>query len=271
MTDAVRTEGRPRLAEVEHRYGERVHVFDNVLLQTALARLGGRRTSRKDVILHLRTIYESMAMMMSTLEFPTKDASVETRMAEAYPKEGVVRGTFLDPKTRVVIVDVIRGGILPAQFCFDLFESVLPEENVRLDHLNLAREVDEEGCVTGANLSGSKVGGPIDGSILLIPDPMGATGSTIIRVVEHYLANHGTPAKIIAMPMIATPEFFRAVLDANEQIRIYAGRIDRGLSSADVLATIPGTMWDQERGLSDTQYIVPGAGGVGEILNNSWC
>jgi uracil phosphoribosyltransferase len=37
-----------------------------------------------------------------------------------------------------------------------------------------------------------------------------------------------------------------------------------------VLRTEPGTHWDEERGLNDIQYIVPGAGGVGEILNNAW-
>ena len=36
------------------------------------------------------------------------------------------------------------------------------------------------------------------------------------------------------------------------------------------LRTEPGTHWDEERGLNDIQYIVPGAGGVGEILNNAW-
>ncbi|MGH7280580.1 MAG: uracil phosphoribosyltransferase, partial [Polyangiaceae bacterium] len=38
----------------------------------------------------------------------------------------------------------------------------------------------------------------------------------------------------------------------------------------DVLATVPGTRWEEERGLDEHQYIVPGAGGVGEILNNAW-
>jgi uracil phosphoribosyltransferase len=28
--------------------------------------------------------------------------------------------------------------------------------------------------------------------------------------------------------------------------------------------------WDEERGLDDHHYIVPGAGGVGEVLNNAW-
>ena len=39
---------------------------------------------------------------------------------------------------------------------------------------------------------------------------------------------------------------------------------------AKVLSTVPGTHWDEERGLDEHQYIVPGAGGVGEILNNAW-
>ncbi|MEI8254618.1 MAG: hypothetical protein WCJ30_03005, partial [Deltaproteobacteria bacterium] len=40
--------------------------------------------------------------------------------------------------------------------------------------------------------------------------------------------------------------------------------------SPDVLATVPGTHPDRERGLDDRQYIVPGAGGLGELLNNAW-
>ena len=32
----------------------------------------------------------------------------------------------------------------------------------------------------------------------------------------------------------------------------------------------PGTLPEGERGLDDHQYIVPGAGGLGEVLNNSW-
>ena len=32
-----------------------------------------------------------------------------------------------------------------------------------------------------------------------------------------------------------------------------------------------GTHWERERGLNEQGYIVPGAGGMGEVLNNSWC
>ena len=54
------------------------------------------------------------------------------------------------------------------------------------------------------------------------------------------------------------------------ELHIFAIRLDRGLSGPEVLDSPPGTHSAQERGLTDNQYIVPGAGGVGEVLNNAW-
>ena len=192
-------------------------------------------------------------------------------MAELHPAEGVYRGPVLDPRTRVVIVDVIRAGIVPAQVCFEMLNSVLPSENVRLDHLTMSRLADEQGQVVGVDLMSSKIGGSVDGATLLLPDPMGATGSTTLRAVSHYLKHHGRPARIVAMPMIATPEYLRAVQAGIEDIIVYTARLDRGLSAAKVLECVPGQLWDEERGLNEAGYIVPGAGGLGEVLNNSWC
>jgi uracil phosphoribosyltransferase len=100
---------------------------------------------------------------------------------------------------------------------------------------------------------------------------MGATGSTTLRAVNHYLEHHGRPSRIVAMPMMATPEYLRAVLTSLENIVVYTARLDRGLSTPEVLDTVPGTRWTEERGLNEKGYIVPGAGGMGELLNNSWC
>ena len=74
---------------------------------------------------------------------------------------------------------------------------MLQPEGVRQDHLALARTVDDKGGVTGAGaLRLSKIGGPVDGAMLLIPDPMGATGSTISKVIEQYGAEtYGRPAQ----------------------------------------------------------------------------
>jgi uracil phosphoribosyltransferase len=135
----------------------------------------------------------------------------------------------------------------------------------------MSRKSDELGRVVGVELAGSKIGGTIDGAVLVIPDPMGATGSTIVRALEHYREGYGAPSRVLAMPMIATPEFLRRVLDAEPELVVYTARLDRGLSDPDVLAARPGKHWSRERGLNEHGYIVPGAGGMGEVLNTSWC
>ena len=78
----------------------------------------------------------------------------------------------------------------------------------------------------------------------------------------------GPPAKIITMNLIVAAEFIRTVRATHPEVVIYAYRVDRGLSDPDVLASVPGTYPDRERGLNDLQYIVPGAGGLGEVINN---
>lgn len=257
--------------ERKHAYGRRVHILDNLYLLTALARLSGKEVRHPEMTRILRSIYEALLVSVVGQEFPRVRAEIPTRMQDLHPDEGVFRGAVLDPATQVVIVDVVRAGIVPAQTCFEMLTCVLPDQNVRLDHLSMARVSDDEGHVTGVDLSGSKIGGSVDDAVLLLPDPMGATGSTTVKAVNHYLEHHGKPARVVAMPMMATPEYLRCVLDSIENIVCYTARLDRGLSSQDVLESIPGKHWDRERGLNDQGYIVPGAGGMGEVLNNSWC
>ena len=72
------------------------------------------------------------------------------------------------------------------------------------------------------------------------------------------------------MHMMVTPEAVQRVLAAHPGVQIVTGRFDRGMSDDEVLATLPGTHPERERGLNDVQYIVPGAGGMGELLTNSW-
>ena len=262
--------GDQRVGELEHLYGDQVHLIDSPFLRTVLTRVSSDEASLPEVLNLLRLSYEIL-LGEAVREFPCAPAEVPTRMSEQHPTAGVLRGSILDPSTKVVLCDIVRAGIVPSQVCFERLLSVLPDASLRLDHLNMSRVADATGRVTGVDLSGSKIGGTVDGAILIFPDPMGATGTTILRAVDHYLENHGTPAKVIAMPLIMTPEYLRAVLGGIDGLCIYAGRLDRGLSDPEVLASLPGAEWDRERGLNDHDYIVPGAGGMGEVLNNSWC
>lgn len=255
----------------EHAYGPRVHLHGDAWSLAALARLSSPHVTQTDLLGLLRSLYAGLLGRVMATETATVDVEVETRMAAVHRDRGYWRGTIVDPAVRVVVIDVIRGGIVPAQTCFEELARVMPLEQLRLDHLNLARRSGDSGEVLGADLTGSKVGGSLEGATVLLPDPMGATGSTLIAAMDHLVEEYGRPARFICMPLIATPEFLRAVLDHAGRTAVHTYRVDRGTSSAAVQAEVPGVRWDEERGLDERGYIVPGAGGLGEVLNNSWC
>lgn len=138
----------------------------------------------------------------------------------------------------------------------------------------MSRTTNEHHEVTGAAMGGCKIGGPISDAIVLFPDPMGATGSTLISVLDIYknsvAAKTGKAQKYIAMHLIVTPEYLKNIQKHHSDLVVYAVRLDRGLSAPEILATKPGERWSEEKGLNAEQYIVPGGGGFGEVLNNAY-
>ena len=254
----------------DHGYGPRVHILEDAWTAAATAKLSSPDCTHTELVQVVRALTTRLATTAFGRELPTSERSVSTRMAEKHGELGTWRGEALDPAAEVVVLDVIRGGIIPSQTCFELLSLVHPIERLRLDHLNMQRVAGEDGRVDRVELTGSKVGGSIEGSTLVIPDPMGATGGTILRALEHLKAAHGMPSRLILIPLICTPEFLRAVLTLDVDLSVYTARVDRGMSDRDVLASPLGARWAEERGLDDEDYIVPGAGGVGEVLNHSW-
>ncbi len=255
----------------QHDYGGRVHLLEDPYLSSILARVAAEATPRQVVLDGVRRVYDVLFAAAAANELPTAPIRQPTRMAAEHGERAVLAVDGLSNTTDVVVCDVIRGGIVPAQQCFERLSAVIDESRVRLDHLNMARVSDAQGRVTGVDLSGSKVGGTVEGATLFLPDPMGATGSTTVRALEHYFEHHGRPARTICLPMISTPEFLTRVLDFDPKLVVYTARVDRGMSPEDVLAERPGARWNEEQGLDSHGYIVPGAGGLGEVLNNSWC
>ncbi len=259
-----------RPSEIEHRYGSNVHILADPLSLTLLAKLCRRGTIQPEINRLVSELYRSLLHAVIAAEFPRRAMTVETRMIDATPA-GVWTGEAIDLETPVVVVALARAGLLPSQIAYDLLNQLMDPAHVRQDHLHLGRTVDKAGQVTGAGLNAAKIGGRIERAVMLIPDPMGATGSTVTKVLAHYHAeNLGDAARIVAVHLIVTPEYVRHVQKHHPEVRVYALRLDRGLSPPDVLDTVPGERWDEERGLNEHQYIVPGAGGLGEIMNNSF-
>jgi uracil phosphoribosyltransferase len=259
-----------RPSEIEHRYGPNVHILCDPLSLTMLARLCAKGTRQPEVSRLVHELYRVLVHAVVAAEFPLHELVQPTRMIDVTPR-GVWRGEAIDTTTPAVVVAVARAGLQPSQSTYDFLNQVLEPEGVRQDHLALGRTVDSAGGVTGAGLYGSKIGGPVDGAVVLIPDPMGATGSTVSKVIEQYPEEHfGRPRKVIAVHLIITPEYLRHVTTRHPDVVVYALRLDRGLSPRDVLASVPGERWAEERGLTDKHYIVPGGGGLGEVMNNAY-
>ncbi|MEZ4272822.1 MAG: uracil phosphoribosyltransferase [Myxococcota bacterium] len=258
-----------RLSEMEHHYGPHVHLLADPVLLTQLARLCQDTTHQPDITWLVRDLYESLVRVVIANELPQRQREIQTRMHQTTPR-GVWCGATLAAKTRVVTVNIARAGTLPSQIAFEALTRLLNPQNVRQDHLYMNRVTNAQGEVTGVNMSGSKIGGDVDHTIVLFPDPMGATGGSLSRATNLYRQlEGGSPMKLITLSLIVTPEFIRRMSTENPDVIIYAIRLDRGTSDAALFKTALGESPD-ESGLDEHQYIVPGAGGLGEILNNSY-
>jgi uracil phosphoribosyltransferase len=259
-----------RPSEIEHRYGPRVHVLANPFLLAHLARLCARETKQPEITRLVRFLYEDLVRTVVAAEFPRRRVAVPTRMIATSPR-GIFEGEVLDRDVRAVTVNIARAGALPSQTAYDLLNETLDPALVRQDHIIMSRMLGAEERVVGAGIGGMKIGGDVDGAFLMFPDPMGATGSSLAKAIEMYKREvPGTPRRILNLHLIVTPEYLRRMATDHPDVVVYALRVDRGLSAPDVLETVPGTRWDEERGLDEHQYIVPGGGGFGEILNNAF-
>ncbi len=257
--------------EISHHYGKNVHLVSSPLMLSLLAKLGNPKTHQPQINELTQMLYSYLMDNVIDLLFPRKLASIDTRMKSSHP-EAVYAGEIIDPQVPCVTVDLARAGTFPSHLCYNKLNYLMNPELVRQDHFYVARLTDDKGQVTGVNVSGSKIGGSVDNAIVLFPDPMGATGGTIVQAYDHYLKKvGGKPRIMVAMHLIITPEYLKKVTKACPDLHIFALRLDRGLSSEEVLKENPGKHWNEEKGLNEHQYIVPGAGGLGEILNNSYC
>jgi uracil phosphoribosyltransferase len=256
------------VSEIDHRYGKNFHILSDPFLLSTLAHLCSEKTTQPVINELITTIYSSLLKIVVNAEFPTRPTKIQTRMITQHP-EGVFEGPIIDPAVPVVTVNLARAGTVPSHICYSALNYFMNPETVRQDHISIGRTTNDQEKVTGSQVSGHKIGGNVDGSIVLFPDPMGATGSTLSEAL-HLYKTRGKALKYISIHCIVTPEYLKRIQTLHPDLSVYAIRLDRGLSPPDVLDSVPGTFWDRERGLNDKHYIVPGGGGFGEILNNAY-
>lgn len=256
--------------EINHQYGSQVHLLNNSFLNGLLAKLCSPETYQPEINHIVEILYHNLLIEMMNQEFPKEAFKSATRMTATHPEQFVL-GQKIKSNQRVICVNIARAGTYPSHVCYNSLHYAIQPTQLRQDHIFAARSVDGMNQVTGTEIGATKIGGDKTDSIILFPDPMGATGNTIIAAIDHYKKHVAGPCqKIIALHLIVTPEYLKKVLFHHPEVIIYGLRLDRGLSTQAALDSLPGQLWDQEKGLNAKDYIVPGGGGFGEIMNNSF-
>lgn len=250
---------------LKHHYGSQFHLIDDTFLQTMLTELCLPKTTQPQINRLIELLYNGLIIHTANQLFPKNTSLFKTRMGADLKAEHFAE------TTQAVTVNLARAGTFPSHICYEFLHSILKAENIRQDHIFAARSTNAQEQVTGTIMNSHKIGGSIDNNIVIFPDPMGATGGTILSAIDYYEKEiPGTPKHFVALHLIVTPEYLKRVLHAKSNVQIFALRADRGLSPDHVIKSQPGLYWDQEKGLNEKQYIIPGAGGLGELLNNSF-
>lgn len=253
------------IQQLSHHYGKNFHLINDTFLQTLLTELCRPHTTQPQINRIVQALYNGLIIHTANTLFPRQNQSFKTRM------DAVLKAEYFDQTTKAVTVNLARAGTFPSHICYEFLHWILKAENVRQDHIFAARQTDQSERVTGTHIGSFKIGGDVENSYVIFPDPMGATGGTILSAIDYYQTQIPGPAKqFLALHLIVTPEYLKKVLNHPSNVQVFALRVDRGMSSDTVLNSHLGLYWDQEKGLNEKQYIVPGAGGLGELLNNSF-
>src|SRR4029079_13449804 len=99
-----------RPPEIEHRYGENVHILADPLSLTMLARACERGCVQPEVNRLIGELYRVLVHDVVAAELPRCAAAISTRMIDHTPA-GVWRGEVIDPATPAVVVALARAGL----------------------------------------------------------------------------------------------------------------------------------------------------------------
>ena len=222
-------------------------IFDTPYNLSLLSELGQSSTLQPRVSQLIEALFGNMFGLIADVELEQEPVSIKTRIS-AKDSRGIWKGKIFKKNQKVVVADVIRAGIQPSHQFYLKFTEILNPKFVRQDHI-MSQRIETKSGVEGSKLSGAKIGGSIKGAIVFIPDPMGATGGSIEEVMNFYQKKYGKPKKFVVVNLVVTPQYLKKCEKIKAPLSIYAARLDKGLTGDD--------------------FIYPGLGGVGEMINNT--
>lgn len=203
----------------------KVYINKHPLVQHKISRLRDKNTGTNE----FRALVEEIAMLMgyeALNDLPTEDVRVETPL-EACMTE-VIAGR------KLAIVPILRAGL----GMVDGILNLVPASKV--GHIGLYRDEKTHTPVEYY----CKLPKPIEERIIVVTDPMLATGGSAIDAISQ-IKKHGG-RKIKFMCIIAAPEGLKALEKAHPDVQIYVGHLDRELN--------------------EDAYICPGLGDAGDRI-----
>lgn len=195
------------------------------LIQHKISRLRDKNTGTAE----FRALVEEIAMLMgyeALKDLPLEDVEIET------PIETCMTPQIAGKK--FAIVPILRAGLGMVSG----IQALVP--TAKIGHIGLYR--DEE--THEPHEYYCKLPDPIEERLIVVTDPMLATGGSAVAAVD-FIKKHGGK-KIKFMAIIAAPEGIKRLMDAHPDIQLYVGHIDRELNKA--------------------AYICPGLGDAGDRI-----
>ncbi len=212
----------------------KVHTLENPYINEKLTILRDKNTPYPV----FRSILEELGFLIG-VEMSKSLPIVEKRIIT--PLNVEVKGISIMNRDKIILIPILRASIPLAWGMLKAY----PEAKMGLivaKRIEESIKTDEKGIRFDIELSYKKLPRIDDDSIVVIIDPMIATGSTIIKVLDEILVYN--PSKIIIVGIIATPYAINRILSRAKNIEFYLLAIDEKLD---------------ERG-----YIVPGLGDAGD-------
>ena len=200
-------------------------VISHPLIQHKLSILRREDTSTKD----FRELVNEIAMLMGyevSRDLPLEEVEIQTPIIKTVQKQ-------LSGK-KLAIVPILRAGI----GMVDGFLSLVPAAKV--GHIGMYR--DEE--THEPHEYYCKLPDPIEERLIVVTDPMLATGGSAVDAIDQ-IKKHGGK-KIKFMCIIAAPEGLEKLHKAHPDVQIYCGSLDRELN--------------------ENAYICPGLGDAGDRI-----
>lgn len=205
-----------------------VRLIEHPVIADRLATMRDEKTDSATFRRLLKEISIFLAYEM-TRELPVKEVTVRTPVADA-------QVAAMD-KPDITVIPILRAGL----GMLDGFLDVLPQAKVR--HLGMARDESSHKPVPYY----SNLGETLSGSLVLMVDPMLATGGSAIDAVNSIKA--AGAQEIMMANLLCAPAGIEAFTAAHPDVDIYTAAID-------------------ER-LNENAFIVPGLGDAGDRIFNS--